>query len=603
MLSRAAHPDWACYSNDQELFNFLLSRLPLRLLLLSQFEVKLRVWPFLALLVEATGASAADSLSFAKDIAPVVFEHCATCHRPGESGPFSLLTYTDVKKRARQIAEVTEKRLMPPWLPDGPIGQFLHDRRLSPSQVELFRQWYRTGAPEGNPADLPSMPHWAEGWQLGKPDLVVQMPKSYTLSAEGRDVYRNFVVPVAIGERRYVRAVEFRPDNRRIVHHAFVKLDGSGQAHHLEGKDGQPGFGGMNLPDGVKMPSGYFLSYQPGKMPSSEPPGYGWALDPGQELVFQTHLKPTGRPETLQAQAGLFFTDIKPTNSTQVFSLSSLNIDIPAGTNAWVLEDILLLPVAVDLLSVLPHAHYLGKRLEGFAKFPDGRSEAVLSIPDWDFNWQGDYRYAHPIHLPAGTSLHMRFVYDNSADNPRNPHQPPEEVLYGSQSLDEMGELWFQVRLSSTNETAQLANAYNEKNKRMFVSYNEFRLQQNPHDASARTELGFLEWTEGRVQKAIDLLRTAVQDDPSYDQPHYYLGVIYRTQNRLVAARTEFETATRLNPGNSKAFGNLAFVFLDLGNLDRAERSIREAVRLDPADGLAKETLDNIMQIRNKTKQ
>jgi tetratricopeptide (TPR) repeat protein len=250
----------------------------------------------------------------------------------------------------------------------------------------------------------------------------------------------------------------------------------------------------------------------------------------------------------------------------------------------------------------LPHTHYLGKRLEGSALLPDGTSESLLSIPDWDFNWQGDYRYSHPVHLPAGTSLRMRFVYDNSAENPRNPNQPPREVLYGPQSSDEMGELWFQVRLNSTNDAALLSAAYNNKNRRMFASYDEFRLQRNPHDARARTELGFLQWTDGQVETAINTLRTAVQDDPAYDQPHYYLGVIYRTQNRLVAARAEFEAAAKLNPGNSKAFGNLAFVFLGLGNLDRAERSIREAVRLDPTDGLARETLDSIVQMRNKGK-
>jgi hypothetical protein len=442
----------------------------------------------------------------------------------------------------------------------------------------------------------------SEGWHLGQPDLVVEMPKAFELHAEGKDVYRNFVVPVPLSQPRYVRAVEFRPDNRRIVHHAFVKVDASGQAHRLEGFDGQAGFGGMNLPDGVKMPSGYFLSYQPGKIPSSEPPGYGWTLRPGQDLVLQTHLKPTGRPETLQAQVGLFFTDIPPTNVTLVLSLSSLNIDIPAGTNAWVLEDTFALPVEADILSVLPHTHYLGKRLEGSALLPDGTSESLLSIPDWDFNWQGDYRYSRPVHLPAGGSLRMRFVYDNSAENPRNPNQPPREVLYGPQSSDEMGELWFQVRLNSTNDAEQLSAAYNDKNRRMFASYNEFRLQRNPHDARARTELGFLQWTDGQVETAINTLRTAIQDDAAYDQPHYYLGVIYRTQKRLVAARAEFEAAAKLNPGNSKAFGNLAFVFLGLGNLDRAERSIREAVRLDPTDGLARETLDNIVQMRKKGK-
>jgi len=564
--------------------------------------VKPSLCAVLALWIEATIASAATPVTFNKDIAPIVFENCASCHRPGESGPFPLLSYNDVKKRARQIAEVTEKRYMPPWLPDGPHGQFVGDRRLSREQVDLFRFWCEAGTPEGMPGDLPATPHWPEGWHLGQPDLVVEMPKAFRLPAEGRDVYRNFVVPIPLNQPRYVRAVEFRPDNRRIVHHAFVKVDASGQAHRLEGVDGQTGFGGMNLPDSVKMPNGYFVSYQPGKIPSSEPPGYGWTLQPGQDLVLQTHLKPTGRPETLQAQVGLFFTHIPPTNVTLVLSLSSLNIDIPAGTNAWVLEDNFALPVEADVLSVLPHTHYLGKRLDGSALLPDGSSESLMSIPDWDFNWQGDYRYSHPVHLPAGTSLRMHFVYDNSAENPRNPNQPPREVLYGPQSSDEMGELWFQVRLNSTNDAAQLSAAYNNKNRRMFTGYAEFQLQRNPHDARARTELGFLQWTDGQVETAINTLRTAIQNDPAYDQPHYYLGVIYRTQNRLVAARAEFEASAKLNPANSKAFGNLAFVFLGLGNLDRAERSIREAVRLDPTDGLARETLDNILQMRNKGK-
>jgi Tfp pilus assembly protein PilF len=549
-------------------------------------------------LCQAALIAAEAPVTFNRDIAPLISEHCSVCHRPGQSGPFPLLSFDDVKKKAKRIVDVTARRYMPPWLPEGEYGEFVGDRRLSEAEIQLFRHWIETGMPEGAPGEHPPPPHWIEGWQLGKPDLVVRMPKKFTLSAKGQDVYRNFVIPVPLEADRFVRAIEFRPDNRRIVHHAFVKVDYSGQVRRLDGTDGQPGFGGMNLPESVKMPSGYFLSYQPGKMPAAEPPGFGWTLKKGQDLVLQAHLRPTGKPEDLQAEVGLFFTDIPPTNTTLVFALSSLNIDIPPGTNAWSLEDSFTLPVAGDLLAVLPHTHYLGKRLNGSAVLPDGSSRELLLISKWDFNWQGDYRYSYPVHLPAGTTLQMHYIFDNSPNNPNNPNQPPKEVFCGPQSTDEMAELWFQVLLNNTNDAARLANAYNEKNFRTFASYDEFRLQRNPHDAQARTELGFTQWSHGQVEKAIETLRTAAADDPTFDQPHYYLGVIYRTQNNLSAAQAELETAIKLNPKNARAFGNLAFVFLGQGKLERAERSIREAVRLDPTDALARETLNQVRQLR-----
>ena len=547
------------------------------------------------------GGAAQAEVTFNKDVAPILFEHCASCHRPGQSAPFSLLTYNDAKSKAKKIAEATARHQMPPWLPEGKFGEFIGDRRLAAEKIEVFSKWLAAGCPEGNATDRPPVPKWEEGWHLGKPDLIVQMPNKYTLAPEGQDVYRNFVIPVGLDRPRYVRAVELLPDNRRIVHHAFLKVDSSGQVHRLDGKDGQPGFGGMNVPDTVKMPSGYFLSYQPGKMPSAEPPGFGWTLKPGQELVLQTHLRPTGKPEELQARVGLYFTDIPPTNTTRVFVLSSFTIDVPPGAKEYRVDDSFTMPVEADVLAVLPHTHYLGKRLEGVAKFPDGKTRELLLIPQWDFNWQGEYRYAQPMHVPAGTTLEMHYTFDNSAANAANPNQPPKEVFCGPQSTDEMAELWFQVLLRGTNDAARLEDACNSKNAELFAKYDEFRLQRNPKDARARTELGFTQWTHGQVEQAMESFRAAAMDDPSYDQPHYYLGVIYRRRNDLASAKTEFEKTIQLNPKNARAYGNLGFIYLDTGNVEQAERSMRMAVNLDPTDQLARETLDKIVQARSAT--
>ena len=541
-------------------------------------------------------AAAAAAVTFDHDIAPVVFQNCSGCHRPGQPAPFSLLNYQDVRQHARQIVEVTEKRFMPPWLPETGPFPFQHERHLTPDQILLFRRWLEAGTPEGQSTDLPPLPHFVEGWQLGPPDVIANMSGKFTVPAAGYDVYRNFILPVGLTTRKYVRAVEFRPGPGGAVHHAFVRVDRRGGAQKLDGRDGQAGFSGMQLPEGVEMPGGYFLSWQPGKTPSSEAPGYGWTLEPGQALTVEAHLKPAGKPVDLQLEVGLYFTDIVPTNATVIFSLASLCLAIPPGETNYVVEDQFVLPIPVELMSVLPHAHYLGRRLEGFAVRPGGAPESLIRINDWDFNWQGDYRYGQPVRLPAGTLLRMRYTYDNSAANPRNPHSPPQEIDYGPQSADEMAELWFQVRADDAAAAAQLNEAYAEKRVQLISNYAQFRLRRNPQDADARTEWGFVQMRNQDQAGAMASFRAAIQDDPKADQPHYFLGVIYRTQNHLTEARAEFETAIRLNPQNAKAHGNLGIIFMEQGNLRRAERSLREALRLNPADDLARDSLEKVRQ-------
>ena len=276
-------------------------------------------------------------LVFTKQVASIVFEHCTVCHRPGQSAPFSLLTYGDVKKHAKDISDVTQRRYMPPWLPEPGYGNFSEERRLSLDEIGILRQWFAEGTPEGSAAELPPSPKWEEDWPLGKPDLVVTMPQPFKLPAEGKDVYRNFVVPMPSSGPRYVRAVDLNPGSRSVVHHAFIKFDRTRESRHLDGKDGQPGFGGMNT--SAQMPDGHFLTWQPGKVPSLGNERLAWQLRPDTDLVIQLHLRPTGREESVQASAAFYFTDVVPTNRTFKVSLMSLLIDIPPGQRDYVVQD------------------------------------------------------------------------------------------------------------------------------------------------------------------------------------------------------------------------------------------------------------------------
>jgi tetratricopeptide (TPR) repeat protein/mono/diheme cytochrome c family protein len=540
------------------------------------------------------------TVTFSRDIAPIIFGHCTACHRPGQSGPFSLLDYRDVQKRAKQIVELTQRRSMPPWLPEPGYGEFANERRLSDRELELIRQWVADGTQEGKASELPPQPAFPEGWALGKPDLVIEMPVSYQLPGDGKDVYRNFVIPVPLATNRYVKAVEFKPGNPKIVHHAFVKVDPLRRCRALNGKDGQPGFGGMGLPDGVQMPEGHFLAWQPGKLAALEPEELAWRLGANSDVILQTHLRPSGKPELLRASVGLYFSDRTPTNTCTKLALLSLQIDIPAGDTNYVVEDSLTLPAGVQLLAILPHAHYLCRRMEAFATLPDGSRKWLLLIRNWDFNWQGDYRYRSPVLLPRGTKVSMRYTYDNSSENVANPNQPPRRVRYGGQSTDEMAELWLQLLPLERGDSKLLAEAYAEKQRSAFTGYNEFLVRTDPKNVEAQTELGFIRFLEGKNKEAIERLTTAISLAPTNDKPHYKLGVVLRQEGRLAEAQAELETALKLNPSNNDAHGNLGVIFAEQGKLQLAEDQLRSALRINPDDPVARSLLAELLQAEKK---
>jgi hypothetical protein len=547
-------------------------------------------------------ARPAGTLTFSKDIAPIIFRNCSACHRPGQSAPFNLLTYEDVRKHRKDIAEVTARRYMPPWLPEPGHGDFAAARLLSAGQIGMIQQWAAEGGVEGNPAELPPLPKWRDDWQLGEPDLVVTMAAAYTLPAEGKDVYRNFVIPVPLTARQFVKAVEFRPGNARIVHHAFLKVDRTRQSRRLDGRDGLPGFPGMNVPDSVQMPEGHFLSWQPGKIASPEPEGLSWTLEPDSDLVLQLHLRPSGKPEAIQSKVAFYFTDTPPTNSCFRLVLASLTIDIPPGIADEEVRDDFVLPVDVHALAVLPHAHYLGKEMQGYATLPDGTKQWMILIRNWDFNWQGDYRYTSPVFLPKGTTLSMRYTFDNSTGNIRNPNNPPKRVTYGPQTTDEMAELWFQILPRNRADREVLAEALSTKVKQVFFEYDQFLLRKDPNSVKGHVELAVALLGQGKSEEARKHLSAAAQIDPQNDQPHYYLGVAFRQQRMLAEAKAEFENALRLNPDNFKAHGNLGLILAEQRNWEQAESHFRSALRINPDDSLAQESLKELLKAKPSNK-
>ncbi len=517
--------------------------------------------------------SISQPVTFNRDVAPVLHGHCAPCHRPGGSGPFHLLTYQDARRRARQIVEVTASRFMPPWQPSPDSGEFVGQRRLSPAQIDTLRRWVEQGAAEGDPP-APAPPSFPEGWELGRPDLVVTLEQAYELPAEGRDVFRNFVIPLPVNQRRYVRALELRPGNPRVVHHAVMQLARRGACDPLDARDPEPGFPGMEMGES-DTPSGQILSWTPGKRAQPAPEGLAWPLEPDSDLILQMHMLPSGKPEPIRPSVGFYFADEPPEREAVVYVLRDNRIDIPAGESHYWIEDAATLPVDVRVLSLYPHAHYLGKEIHVWADLPSGQRRPLLRIDDWDFDWQDQYFYRDPPRLPAGSRVVMRYRYDNSADNPRNPHHPPRRVRHGPGSGDEMGNLALQLLPVEPDQLARLREAQLED------------VVADPGDPRAwvaHLHLGRLAQERDRPGRAREHYLQARRQRPGDYQPHYFLGELAQREGWLVQAEEHYRAALERDPGRAEVFNNLGALLGAQGRFEEAAEAFRSAVRLAPRD-------------------
>jgi mono/diheme cytochrome c family protein len=404
----------------------------------------------------AKDATAA-KVTFAKDIAPILLKNCAGCHRPGEVGPFSLLSYDDAAKRADFLAEVTSSRRMPPWKAEPNVNKFCDERRLTDKEIELIAAWAADEAPEGDAASLPPTPTFPDGWQLGEPDLLLKMSEPFRVPAGGRDIYRCFVIPIPLDASKMISGVEFRPGNAKVVHHAIMFLDANSAAKQLEGLDGKPGFPSFGGP--VIKPTGGLGSWTPGSMPRLLPDGLVKYLAQGSDLVLQVHYHPTGKVETDQSVVGVHFSK-KPMMSKIVTGIAVLQtgLKIPAGdAHCEITAESHPLPVNVNVLALTPHMHNLGREFKVVAKLPNNSEVPLVWIKDWDFNWQGAYQFEKPIKLPKGSTINVKATYDNSDANPKNPFKPPKAIRWGEQTTDEMCLCGVQVFADRSSDLKQIA--------------------------------------------------------------------------------------------------------------------------------------------------
>ena len=563
---------------------------------------------------EATSLPVPDEPTFGSHVGEILHRECTPCHREGGVAPFPLESYYDAWIRADLIAQMTEERRMPPWLPKGGDYRFADERRLSDREVAILQKWAELGAPEGDPDAAPALGEITGGWILGQPDLILEMSEPYTVPAleqgqrqgrKGQDVFRSFVIPMDLSEMKHVRAVEFQPDDRRVVHHAIMSVDHGSGSRLEDARDPQPGFDGAFSSSRALQPAGFVLGWTPGVVPRWNPEGLTWSLEPGVDFVIQAHFMPLEEEVDVQLRVGLYFGEAPAERTRLVKNMYLLGrtIDIPAGNSRYRVEDSFEVPVDVEILGLYPHAHYLARTMEFEAVLPNGIERTLIRIEEWDFDWQDMYTFENPVALPAGTQLFMRWVYDNSAENPRNPHDPPQRVTFGFTSADEMSELWIQARPKEPSEFSVLQEAVDRKRVDDHLELFRHLVRLNSDDASAHANLGALYGIQDQIDRSVEHYRRALEIRPDFARAHYEWAVLVEERGEWDDAMHHYREAIRTFPEYVAAHLNVGSLLFREDRLDEAEAHYRRAVKIAPEDAEVHIHLGNLAKARGRLQE
>jgi len=384
------------------------------------------------------GGPAATSVTFNREIARLLQQHCQECHRPGGSAPFELIKYEHVYRRRDKILAAVEKRSMPPWKALQGYGEFIGERRLSEAEVAMVARWVADGAPEGDPRDLPTPRQFSSSSLGDKPDLVLRPDQPFTVPGRSGDIYRCFSVATSFTEDRYFTAADVVPGNSKIVHHVLAMVDGSGLSANIPSRDGGYGYPCFGGP-GVRI-DGYLGGWAPGARPWELPEGVGILLPKGARVVFQLHYHNARlTPETDLTELRLRAASEPVQKRLHFMRVGQFRLAIPAGAPRHEIEAQSFVDQPMRLIAIHPHMHLLGREMKVWARMKDESVQPLIHIPDWDFHWQGFYFYQTPVALPTGSWIELMAAWDNSEQNPRNPNKPPRDVSWGEKTTDEMG--------------------------------------------------------------------------------------------------------------------------------------------------------------------
>jgi hypothetical protein len=390
-------------------------------------------------------AQSSQTPTFTKDVAPILYENCVTCHRPGEMAPMSLLTYDQARPFARAISQRVGLGTMPPWHAEGPTGVFSNERKLTPAEKDVLTRWAANGAPQGDPKDLPSPPVFPEGWTIGTPDAIVSMPQPYNVPASGTINYQYFSAPTNFTEDKWIQAIEIRPRARSVVHHVLVFASEPGgtprQQPFTQQIAGDAGPLAQALAAGAqreRVQRGPLIATTaPGTNAQIFGPSSALRIKAGSVLTLQVHYTATGKPESDRTSVGFVFAKQAPKQEVRSASFINVQLRIPPGAENHRVDSLIEFNQDAHIVALFPHTHLRGKSWEYRLTYPDGREEVVLDVPRYDFNWQTYYQYAKPLAVPKGSRLLAIAHYDNSKNNKANP-DPNVEVRWGDQTWQEM---------------------------------------------------------------------------------------------------------------------------------------------------------------------